>query len=259
MRCLLVLLAALLSCHLQAQTGSPSTKTPSATPSYGTTGDGMKKTLDTCNRPIDRDATANRKSVDSRILTKGPDGKWVVEKQGSHGLYQQTSTVITKNEDGKLALSQKGTGIKDRSANRYATDMSLVIKYLKESQSFTYKITDGWGMPEELEKFKIGDCADKSNWLFDKLLKSSFDNLFFVCAAPSKLGDSGHAWVEVRVNGEDYILETTSKEEPINKKTNSLSKTRYYQGKYTKFWYCTRTSTGGKWVLGPPPSSPVRP
>jgi hypothetical protein len=137
-----------------------------------------------------------------------------VEKPGSRGWYQDQSTVLVAGTNGQLQVATQGTGIKDRNAPRFAGDESRVAKLLREAQAFTYARTDSWGRPEDLEKYKVGDCADKSFWLASKLQEAGFTSARVVCGIRDGAKE-GHAWVEVKVNGQDMLLETTSTDAPL--------------------------------------------
>ncbi len=169
--------------------------------------------MDAASKPVDPAAAAVRKSVDSRILVLGTNGAWSVEKEGNFNLNKPTATVIERDPAGNLAITQQGGGIKDRSAQRFSSDFAAVEKLLRQAQSFTYRVTDQWGTPEDLERYKFGDCMDKSVWLTSKLREAGFSDVKTVLGLPPG-ADTGHAWVEMRIGGEPYILETTTQEPP---------------------------------------------
>ncbi|MCC6353590.1 MAG: hypothetical protein IT577_06870 [Verrucomicrobiae bacterium] len=178
--------------------------------------DAYDNAMSAMQRGKDPGKVATRSALDSRVIVLGTNGQWQVEKPGSSGYHQDTATVLRRGQDGGLQVTQKGAGIKDRSANRYATDLQIVRQELANAQRFKYAITDGWGRPEDMEKYKQGDCADKSFWLAAKLTEYGFGNVRVVLGhrpgAPF-----GHAWVELPVNGTEYILETTTDDPPQTK------------------------------------------
>jgi hypothetical protein len=178
--------------------------------------DQMDSAMAAMQRQKDPDKLASRSAVDSRVLVLGHDGQWRVEKPGSHGYHQDTATVLKRGQDGQLSVTQKGQGVKDRSANRYASDFEIVRRELIHAQQFTYEITDNWGRPEDLDRYKKGDCADKSFWLAAKLTEFGFSGVRVVLGHQEG-APAGHAWVELPVNGTDYILETTTEDPPLKK------------------------------------------
>ncbi|GEM_PF-3212598 len=193
--------------HLAAQCS----QTPSV-PRYSTT-QAEQGARDALSRPVDPDLASRRSAVDSRIMVLDANGSWKVQKQGSFGYSQQTATVIDRTSSGQLVTTQKGTGIKNSNLPRFASDMRIVTEFLGQAQKFTYCKTEYWGRPEDLEKAQKGDCADKSFWLASKLIQTGMQGVRVVCGKRPEEA-VGHAWVEVPVNGESYILETTTQEPP---------------------------------------------
>ncbi len=175
--------------------------------------DAYDNAMSAMRRGKDPNKLATRSAIDSRVLTLGTNGQWRVEKPGSAGYYQDTATVLQRDNGGGLQVTQKGEGIKDRSANRYASDMQIVREQLANAQRFKYAITDSWGRPEDMEKYKKGDCADKSFWLAAKLTEYGFNDVRVVLGHREG-APVGHAWVELPVNGTAYILETTTADPP---------------------------------------------
>lgn len=209
--------ARLASLALALATGFTATPhaAPPAQPSYKTE-DAYDNAMSAMQRGRDAGKLATRSAIDSRVLVLGTNGQWQVEKPGSAGHYQDTATVLQRSQEGGLQVTQKGEGIKDRSANRYATDMQIVREELANAQRFKYAITDSWGRPEDMEKYKQGDCADKSFWLAAKLTEYGFSNVRVVLGH-RKGAPFGHAWVELPINGNEYVLETTTEDPPQNK------------------------------------------
>jgi len=75
---------------------------------------------------------------------------------------------------------------------------------------------DLWNMPSLTAKVKIGNCANKS-FLLTSLLRNflSSEEVFCVLGNLYNGKPGGHAWVEVRQNGQDYVLESTQPNVPI--------------------------------------------
>lgn len=195
---------------------------PPAQPNYKQQ-DAYDNAMSAMQRARDPGKLATRSAVDSRVLVLGTNGQWQVEKPGSSGYHQDTATVLQRNKDGALGVTQKGEGIKDRSTNRYASDMQIVREELANAQRFKYAITDSWGRPEDMERYKQGDCADKSFWLAAKLTEYGFADVRVVLGRKPQ-APVGHAWVEIPINGTKYILETTTDDPP---QTRSLAGPRY--------------------------------
>lgn len=178
--------------------------------------DAYDNAMSAMQRGKDPGKLAARSAIDSRVLVLGTNGQWQVEKSGSAGFHQDTATVLQRDSGGGLQITRKGEGIKDRSTNRYASDFQIVREELANAQRFKYAITDSWGRPEDIEKYKQGDCADKSFWLAAKLTEYGFGGVRVVLG--HRAGAAfGHAWVELPINGTDYILETTSVDPPKKK------------------------------------------
>jgi len=201
---------------------SPLLSAPPKQPTYKDS-DAYDNAMAAMRRKKDPSKQATRSAIDSRVISLDTNGQWRVVKPGSAGFHQDTATVIQRAEDGAMRVTQKGEGIKDRSSNRYASDMQIVRQELSNAQRFTYAITDNWGRPEDIEKFKKGDCADKSFWLAAKLTEYGFGGVRVVLGrlpgAPV-----GHAWVELPINGTAYILETTTDDPP---KTRAAAGAKY--------------------------------
>lgn len=190
---------------------------PAKQPSYKQS-DAYDNAMTAMQRKKDPSKQATRAAIDSRVMVLGTNGQWEVTKQGSAGYHQDTATVIQRSKDGALQITQKGEGIKDRSSNRYASDMQIVREELANAQRFKYALTDGWGRPEDMEKYKQGDCADKSFWLAAKLTEYGFPDVRVVLGRRPG-APIGHAWVELPINGTQFILETTTDDPPQKRAT----------------------------------------
>ncbi len=71
--------------------------------------------------------------------------------------------------------------------------------------------TDRWQTALETQMLGTGDCEDSSIYLADWLLARGFE----ARVALGKYGDiGGHAWVVVRLDGLEYLLESTSEGHP---------------------------------------------
>ena len=95
----------------------------------------------------------------------------------------------------------------------YDNQYRKVRKYLETASRFKYKAdasgADYWQIPLETEKLGMGDCEDKSIWLYSKLLKEGFDNIRLVLGYYRISKSSFHMWVNWYTNGRVYILDPT--------------------------------------------------
>ena len=178
----------------------------------------IERGLEAVTRPVDPTAVSTRGPVDSRVLVLDSNGSWQVQKTGSGGWYREQSTVLERGSNGTLQVTVAGTGVKDRTARRFASDRDRVTDLLREAQSFRYVETPSWGRPEDLEKYQEGDCADKSFWLAAKLQEAGFASARVVCGIREG-AKVGHAWVEVEVEGDAFYLETTTADPPVPLRT----------------------------------------
>jgi hypothetical protein len=178
----------------------------------------VERGLESVTRPVDPAAIATRGAVDSRVLVLGSNGAWQVEKAGSGGWYREQSTILERGTNGELQVTVAGTGVKDRTARRFASDFERVADLLRQAQAFRYVETPSWGRPEDLEKYQEGDCADKSFWLAAKLQEAGFASARVVCGIRNG-ARVGHAWVEVEVDSDVLYLETTTEDPPVPLRT----------------------------------------
>lgn len=75
------------------------------------------------------------------------------------------------------------------------------------------KISDCWQTALETQKLEKGDCEDSSIFLADWLESQGFQ----VRVALGRYGDmGGHAWCVVRLDGNDYLLESTEGKPDVN-------------------------------------------
>lgn len=74
---------------------------------------------------------------------------------------------------------------------------------------------DLWNMPSITARVKVGNCANKA-FLMASLLRNELPASQVHCVLGNlyngKVG--GHAWVQVTLNGQDYIIETTRPDVP---------------------------------------------
>ncbi len=97
-----------------------------------------------------------------------------------------------------------------------------IKKYLEKAQKFKYKadlelfqILDYWQNPDEIEKNQAGDCEDKSLWLYSKLIGEGYSDIRLVIGKLRVDDKINHMWVIWQIEGETFILDSTTKLDPI--------------------------------------------
>lgn len=75
--------------------------------------------------------------------------------------------------------------------------------------------TDYWAMPGLTARVKVGNCATKS-FLLGSLLRNELpaDRVHCVLGNLYNGKPGGHSWVQVKLNGAEYIMETTRPDIP---------------------------------------------
>lgn len=75
---------------------------------------------------------------------------------------------------------------------------------------------DFWQTPSMCAKTRVGNCVNKS-FLLTSLLRNVFPESQVYCVLGNLYNGcpAGHAWVEVKINGIDYILESTRDDVPL--------------------------------------------
>jgi hypothetical protein len=77
---------------------------------------------------------------------------------------------------------------------------------------------DLWCEPSTIIRIKVGNCANKA-FLLASLLRNTLGSDQIWCVLGNLLnrngkGSGGHAWVQVRLNGRDFIVEATQPKMP---------------------------------------------
>ena len=92
--------------------------------------------------------------------------------------------------------------------------MSEVKALMRQGREFRYHLDNPYvpAMPEETERYRVGDCKDKSLWLCDRLNDSS---VRFVIGKTHRNARMSHAWVMWQNEGRWWILDCTLKSDPI--------------------------------------------
>jgi hypothetical protein len=84
------------------------------------------------------------------------------------------------------------------------------VTYQKDEETFAGRV-EVWQTPEETLRAGFGDCEDHSILLVDWLLSEGYEAR--VVIGESLIGDGkwgGHAWVVLRLEGKEYLIEATS-------------------------------------------------
>jgi transglutaminase-like putative cysteine protease len=92
--------------------------------------------------------------------------------------------------------------------------MEEARELLKKGRSFRYEFDEPYRpqAPSETEQQQAGDCKDKSLWLMDRMDDSS---VRFVVGKAQRGSSMSHAWLLWQKEGRWWILDPTSKAEPI--------------------------------------------
>jgi predicted transglutaminase-like cysteine proteinase len=120
-------------------------------------------------------------------------------------------------------------GISSNATNRYEEMMAIWSAAAKRCR-YTVDLggssgeKDNWQRPSETYTFQNGDCEDSSLMLADWLLSRGFEARVAVGHA---LGQGGHAWVVVRLDGHQYLLESTLNDAPQNPPEPELVRDQY--------------------------------
>ena len=121
--------------------------------------------------------------------------------------------------------------------------LALRKSYLLDHHLYGPNSLDIWQNSKQAYRHSHGDCEDHAILLADWLLSAGHD----ARVALGEYRGGGHAWVLLRLNGKDYILESTTKRKPRSINDFILAKraTDYrpmYQFDRTRFW----VNTGSK-------------
>jgi len=84
----------------------------------------------------------------------------------------------------------------------------------RNGEHFSYDI---WQSARETFLRKRGDCDDKAIFLTNILLKRNYD-AYVIVGSNDGLDRINHAWVYLRLNGEEYFLDPTEFSGPLNKR-----------------------------------------
>ena len=89
-----------------------------------------------------------------------------------------------------------------------------IAESFRKASSIRYvgeKGLDYWQTPEETERLRTGDCEDLAIYLQKLLYKESRKSQVEFGFANRLNFLSKHAWVEMKINGEEYILDPALK------------------------------------------------
>ena len=144
--------------------------------------------------------------------------------------YEEITRFFPKKKYGTLILSTKNN--KDFTAAAMASDNKRYIANQFLQGYSPYKVTNVWQIMDRMRDFefladgatvkknrdvwltgkeffthRIGDCEDYAILLADWMIKNNWDARIIL----GTLNNIGHAWVLLRVNEKDYILDSTEK------------------------------------------------
>ena len=112
-------------------------------------------------------------------------------------------------------LTQGITGLEDRIAALHSWVASQVryTKFVKGRLSIEGKSSvqeDLWNMPSITARVKVGNCANKA-FLMASLLRQDMSSSQVHCVLGNLYNGKagGHAWVQAKLGGIDYIIEAT--------------------------------------------------
>jgi len=149
------------------------------------------------------DVQASGRSVSGRLTTRTPFDHKIVRAQ--------------------LQVDTQGS---TQMSNESIEDLFRIAK------SFRYKrdmYGDVWQSASETDKSRSGDCEDKAIWLFTKLSQNGYNDIRLVVGKFRTIDKQFHAWVTVRVDGNDYLLD------PANQK-RVWENGQFQSGFYTAYF-----------------------
>lgn len=75
---------------------------------------------------------------------------------------------------------------------------------------------DLWNLPSITARIKVGNCANKA-FLLTSLLRNTLSDNEIYCVLGNLYNHklNGHAWVQVNLNGQNYIMESTRGDVPL--------------------------------------------
>lgn len=105
------------------------------------------------------------------------------------------------------------------SCRLWVAEQIKYVRFVKGKLFINGKVSiqdDLWNMPSLTAKVKIGNCANKA-FLLTSLLRNFLppEEVYCVLGNLYNGKPGGHAWVEVKKNGQFYVLESTQPESPI--------------------------------------------
>lgn len=150
------------------------------------------------DQPIDAGFFSTGAWLSEYVTPDNPD----VEK-----LYEEiTSGVISRSDRTVACWDWVANKVKYRSFIR----ASITIEGTRSIQN------DFWQTPAMVIKTKIGNCANKA-FLLTSLLRNEFpsNQIYTVLGNLHEERIAGHAWVQVLINGTEYIVESTRNDVPM--------------------------------------------
>ncbi len=112
-------------------------------------------------------------------------------------------------------LTQGITGLEDKIAalHKYVASQIRYTKFVKGKLWVEGKSSvqdDLWNLPSITARVKVGNCANKA-FLMTSLLRQDMSSSQVHCALGNLYNGKagGHAWVQAKLGGQDYVIETT--------------------------------------------------
>ncbi|MFV1995608.1 MAG: hypothetical protein ACC661_09235 [Verrucomicrobiales bacterium] len=103
-------------------------------------------------------------------------------------------------------------------------DVLTTYRYVEDFEGINGR-RDSWQTSSQTERYRNGDCEDTSILLADRLIARGFDARVAL-GRTSRL--EGHSWCVVRVDGKEYILESTeATPDPANPPLTRMVGKRY--------------------------------
>lgn len=108
-------------------------------------------------------------------------------------------------------------------ASAYCIDLRVANQLARQAAAFTYQKTPGWPRPDTVETCGYGDCAGKSLWLATRLLEAGYTDVGIrLGVGPNYVvGEPGHAWVVLYLNGREFVFEPTNRSEIFKSQTDA--------------------------------------
>lgn len=151
--------------------------------------------------------------IDDQAISAGffGEGKWLTD-------YVTPEELEVRNLFNKLTAHEDSLEGKIRACHKWVATQVRYVPFVHAKIIVEGKASDQsdyWQEPAMVIRTKVGNCANKA-FLLGSLLRSAlpYENVHVALGNLYNGKPGGHAWVEAKVNGRDYISETTRPDVP---------------------------------------------